>query len=214
MDAAPTPKQTSVKSMRPEARRLHEQFVQLIGSDAAEAFAGQLEKSARASETMAAQTADAFEQSRSFLPKGFDIETPNLADVYPIHSLIPPSARQFMVRHTGHLFLFPCHSFPHSTHSSYVLVHAPQATEAAEFVSDPPSKGVGKFVRAMLESRQSLAQEQAVEIYFLQQLLRFARLDDRGLNRQDVGKALSGVPEAIVDLLIRTFTTEIGRAHV
>lgn len=37
MDAAPTPTQTSVKSMRPEARRLHEQFVQLIGSDAAEA---------------------------------------------------------------------------------------------------------------------------------------------------------------------------------
>ena len=37
VDAAPTPKQTSVKSMRPEARRLHEQFVQLIGSDAAEA---------------------------------------------------------------------------------------------------------------------------------------------------------------------------------
>ena len=38
-DVAPAPKQiqTSVKRMRPEARRLHEQFVQLVGSDAAEA---------------------------------------------------------------------------------------------------------------------------------------------------------------------------------
>jgi hypothetical protein len=148
-----------------------------LGSDAAEAFSSQLERSARASETMAAKTADAFEQSRSFVPKGFDPETATLADIYPIDSLIPPSARKFM------------------------------ATEAAEFVADPPAKGVGKFIRALLESRQSLAQEQAVEIYYLHQLLRFARLDDRGLKRQDVGKALGGVPEAIVDLLVRSFTT-------
>ncbi len=148
-----------------------------LGSDAAEAFSSQLERSARASETMAAKTADAFEQSRSFLPKGFDPETTTLKDIYPIDSLIPPSARQFMT------------------------------TEAAEFVADPPAKGVGKFIRTLLDSRQSLAQEQAVEIYYLHQLLRFARLDDRGLKRQDVGKALSGVPEAIVDLLVRSFTT-------
>lgn len=148
-----------------------------LGSDAAEAFSSQLERSARASETMAAKTADAFEQSRSFLPKGFDAETTALAEIYPIDSLIPPSARKFM------------------------------EAEAKEFVADPPGKGVGKFVRTLLESRQSLAEEQAVEIYYLQQLLRFARLDDRGLKRQDVGKALGGLPEAIVDLVVRSFTT-------
>ena len=148
-----------------------------LGSDAAEAFSSQLERSARASETMAAKTADAFEQSRSFLPKGFDAETTALAEIYPIDSLIPPSARKFM------------------------------EVEAKEFVANPPGKGVGKFVRTLLESRQSLAEEQAVEIYYLHQLLRFARLDDRGLKREDVGKALGGLPEAIVDLVVRSFTT-------
>ena len=52
-----------------------------------------------------------------------------------------------------------------------------------------------------------VAEEQAVEIYYLHQLLRFARLDDRGLKREDVGKALGGLPEAIVDLVVRSFTT-------
>ena len=147
-----------------------------MGSDAAEAFGSQLERSARASESTAAKAAEAYEQSRAFLPQGFDVETNVLADIYPIETLIPNSARKFM------------------------------KTEADEFVSEPPNKFVGKFVSAILEARQSLASEQAVEIYYLQQMVRFARLDDRGLKRDDVQKALKGVPTAIVDLLIRTFT--------
>ena len=147
-----------------------------MGSDAAEAFGTQLERSARASETTASKAAEAYEQSRAFLPQGFDQETNQLSEVYPIETLIPTSARKFMTK------------------------------EAQEFVSEPPGKFVGKFVTNLLESRQSLASEQAVEIYYLQQMVRFARLDDRGLTREDVQKALKGVPTAIVDLIIRTFT--------
>jgi GTP cyclohydrolase II len=173
-----TQKFGSVKRKQELVRyKLNELSGENLGSDAAEAFGSQLERSARASESVASKAAEEFEQARSFLPKGYDLETNKEADVYPIDSIIPPSARKFM------------------------------ATQAKEFLAEPPTKHIGKFVGALLESRQSLADEQAVEIYFLQQLVRFARLDDRGLKREDVGKALVGVPDAIVDLLIRSFTT-------
>ena len=179
-----------------------------MGSEAAELMGTQIEKSARASAATRDAAAESYEKSRSFLPEGYDQETTVVEEVYPIvrpprlpclpplprrlavlgrlltlalqDSVIPPAARKFMSKH------------------------------AKEFVARPPTgkkEAPGKFLSALLAARQSLAAEQAVELYYLHQMIRFASLEERGLKREHVSKALRGVPDAIVDLLIRSFTT-------
>ena len=57
-----------------------------------------------------------------------------------------------------------------------------------------------------------VSDEQQADVYYLQQLIRFATLKERSLKREFIGKAFAGVPGLVIDLIVRSFTTKKVKA--
>ena len=63
----------------------------------------------------------------------------------------------------------------------------------------------GTFVRMLLSA--GVNDEQQADVYYLQQLIRFATLKERSLKREFIEKAFAGVPGLVIDLIVRSFTS-------
>jgi hypothetical protein len=150
-----------------------------MAGEAGDDLGGALSRGKVQAAAAASAAAAAFDRNRSFLPAGYDRETTEVSQIYPLSTLIPEPVRGCL------------------------------RGEASAFMRSPPTKGksaAGSFVLHALEAVGGGGGEAAEGLYFLHQLLRLQGLTGFR-KREEVEKIFARVPEACLDHLLREYTS-------